>query len=84
MEKLRIGFIGLGRMGSNMVFNLLDHKYEVVVYNRTKEKMEEPVKAGAIASSSISELVKLLPEKKVIWLMAVSYTHLTLPTNREV
>ena len=69
MEKLKIGFIGLGRMGSNMVFNLLDHKYEVVVFNRTKEKMDEPVKVGAIPSSSISELVKLLPERKVIWLM---------------
>ena len=31
--------------------------------------MEEPVKAGATPASSISELVKLLPEKKVIWLM---------------
>jgi 6-phosphogluconate dehydrogenase len=69
MEKLKIGFIGLGRMGSNMVFNLLDHKYEVVVYNRTQEKMAEPVKAGAVGVASISELVKLLPEKKVIWLM---------------
>ena len=54
LSTFRIGFIGLGRMGSNMVFNLLDHKYEVVVYNRTKEKMEEPVKAGAISASSIS------------------------------
>ena len=65
----KIGFIGLGRMGVNMVFNLLDHKYEVVVYNRTKEKMDEPVKAGATGAASISELVKLLPEKKVVWLM---------------
>jgi 6-phosphogluconate dehydrogenase len=69
MEKLKIGFIGLGRMGSNMVYNLLDHKYEVVVYNRTQEKMAEPVKAGAVGAASISELVKLLPGKKVIWLM---------------
>lgn len=65
----KIGFIGLGRMGANMVYNLLDHKYQVVVYNRTQEKMEEPVKAGAAPSSSISELVSLLPEKKVVWLM---------------
>ncbi len=69
MEKLKIGFIGLGRMGANMVYNLLDKKYEVVVYNRTKEKMDEPVKAGAVGAASISELVKLLPEKKVVWLM---------------
>jgi 6-phosphogluconate dehydrogenase len=65
----RIGFIGLGRMGSNMVYNLLDKHYEVVVFNRTQEKMVEPVKAGAVGSSSISELVKLLPERKVVWLM---------------
>jgi len=68
----KIGFIGLGRMGSNMVLNLLDHKYEVVVYNRTQEKMAEVVKAGAIPSASIAELVKNLSdqsEKKVVWLM---------------
>ncbi len=65
----RIGFIGLGRMGSNMVYNLLDKHYEVVVFNRTQEKMVEPVKAGAVGSSYISELVKLLHERKVVWLM---------------
>jgi 6-phosphogluconate dehydrogenase len=69
MEKLKIGFIGLGRMGSNMVFNLLDKKYQVVVFNRTQEKMEPVVQAGAIPSASISELVSKLPEKKVVWLM---------------
>jgi len=69
MEKLKIGFIGLGRMGSNMVLNLLDHDYEVVVYNRTKEKMAEAVNYGATPSSSLFELVNLLPDRKVIWLM---------------
>ncbi len=72
----KIGFIGLGRMGSNMVLNLLDHKNEVIVYNRTQEKMAEVVKAGAIPSVSVAELVKNLSvgeenktEKKVVWLM---------------
>lgn len=65
----KIGFIGLGRMGSNMVLNLLDHKYKVTVFNRTKEKMAEAVIAGAAPAASISELVNGLPEKKVIWLM---------------
>lgn len=68
----KIGFIGLGRMGSNMVFNLLDHKREVVVYNRTQEKMVDVVKAGAIPSASISEMVAVLPERKVIWLMVTA------------
>ncbi|MFA7252415.1 MAG: decarboxylating 6-phosphogluconate dehydrogenase [Candidatus Paceibacterota bacterium] len=69
MEKLKIGFVGLGRMGSNMVLNLLDHDYEVVVYNRTKEKMTETVNYGATPASTLSELVRLLPDRKVIWLM---------------
>lgn len=68
----KIGFIGLGRMGSNMVFNLLDHKREVVVYNRTQEKMADVVKAGATPSSSISQMINLLPERKVVWLMVTA------------
>jgi 6-phosphogluconate dehydrogenase len=68
----KIGFIGLGRMGLNMVLNLLDHNYEVVVFNRTQEKMAEVVKQGATPSSSIPELVKLLPERKVVWLMVTA------------
>lgn len=72
MEKLKIGFIGLGRMGENMVFNLLDHDYEVVVYNRTKEKMSEVAKSGATTSASVEELVKLLPKRKAIWLMVTA------------
>lgn len=72
MEKLKIGFVGLGRMGENMVLNLLDHDYEVVVYNRTAEKMQNVAKAGATPSSSISELINLLPERKVVWLMVTA------------
>lgn len=72
MEKLKIGFIGLGRMGSNMVLNLLEHDNEVVVYNRTPEKMAEVVKYGAIPTSSVSELISFLPKKKVVWLMVTA------------
>src|SRR3989338_2570073 len=37
---MKIGFIGLGRMGSNMVTKLLNEGHEVVVWNRTREKIE--------------------------------------------
>jgi 6-phosphogluconate dehydrogenase len=72
MEKLKIGFVGLGRMGGNMVLNLLDHDYPVVVFNRTKEKMAEFVLAGAEAADSVSDLVAKLPERKVVWLMVTA------------
>lgn len=72
MEKLKIGFIGLGRMGGNMVLNLLDHDYPVVVYNRTKEKMAEFVSAGAVGADSVADLVSKLPARKVVWLMVTA------------
>lgn len=66
---MKIGFIGLGRMGSALVANLIDHKHEVVVYNRHKEKADHLGKIGAIPGYSIEELISKLPSQKIIWLM---------------
>ena len=38
---MRLGFIGLGKMGSNMVTKLLNEGHEAVVWNRTRERAEE-------------------------------------------
>lgn len=66
----KIGFIGLGRMGFNMVENLLDKKYEVIVYNRSPEPTKKISKKGAIPSYNIEEFLSKLPKKqKIIWLM---------------
>ncbi|HAY32801.1 MAG TPA: decarboxylating 6-phosphogluconate dehydrogenase [Ignavibacteria bacterium] len=69
---MKIGFIGLGKMGAFMVERLLIHKHEVVVYNRTPEKTNEISKKGAEASFSLSELVSKLPSPKVVWMMIPS------------
>lgn len=66
---MKLGFIGLGRMGGNMVKRLLQGNHDVVIYNRTKEKMAAYEKEGAIASESIKDLVEKLPTPKVVWLM---------------
>lgn len=66
---MRIGFIGLGRMGYPMVQRLLKHKIEVVAYNRTQEKVKELEKEGVIASNSVDDLISKLPEKKIVWIM---------------
>lgn len=66
---MKLGFIGLGRMGFNMVERLLKHNFEVVVYNRTAEKTKLIAKKGAVPSFSIEELVNKLDDKKIIWLM---------------
>src|SRR3989344_4947265 len=36
---MKLGFIGLGRMGSRMVIKLLEEGHKVVVWNRTREKI---------------------------------------------
>jgi 3-hydroxyisobutyrate dehydrogenase-like beta-hydroxyacid dehydrogenase len=52
---MKVGFIGLGRMGSGMVASLLKAGHEVIVYNRTASKADDLVKKGAVAASHISE-----------------------------
>ncbi|WML44313.1 NAD(P)-dependent oxidoreductase [Neobacillus sp. PS3-40] len=49
---MKIGFIGLGTMGLPMATNLLKNGYELIIYNRTKEKMNVLEEAGAIIANS--------------------------------
>jgi 6-phosphogluconate dehydrogenase len=66
---MRIGFVGLGRMGANMVRRLLRDGHEVVAYNRTPEKTKEIEGEGATASYSIEELVSKLEKPRAVWIM---------------
>ena len=66
---MQLGFIGLGRMGANMVRRLLRDGHEIVVYNRTPEKTREIVGEGAIGAFSIEELVGKLAAPRAVWIM---------------
>src|SRR5512136_665411 len=66
---MRIGFIGLGRMGSNMVRRLLRDGHEIVAFNRTPEKTQEIAGEGAEAAFSIAELVEKLAPPRAVWIM---------------
>jgi 6-phosphogluconate dehydrogenase len=66
---MKICFIGLGRMGSNMVLNLIDHDHKIVGYNRTPEVTRKLVRKGMVGAYSLDEVLKELPQKKIIWLM---------------
>jgi 6-phosphogluconate dehydrogenase len=50
--------IGLGRMGANMVLRLLAGRHECVVFDRSPKAVGELALAGAVAASSIVDLVK--------------------------
>ena len=56
MKKQRIGWIGLGNMGTPMALNLLKAGFELAVYNRTKSKAQPLVEMGAKLATSIQEL----------------------------
>jgi 6-phosphogluconate dehydrogenase len=66
---MRIGFIGLGRMGANMVRRLMLDHHEIVIYNRTPEKTTEIAAEGATASYSIADLVAALEKPRAVWIM---------------
>ena len=55
---IKIGFIGLGNMGSGMAANLLKAGYELTVYNRTAEKARALVDQGARLAKTPAEASK--------------------------
>ncbi len=66
---MKIGYIGLGKMGYNMVLRLLEQKWEVVVSNKTVKEVEELAGKGAIPAKSVQGLVQALTPPRLIWLM---------------
>ncbi len=50
---MKVGFIGLGRMGAGMAANLLRAGHEVAVYNRTSSKVQALVERGARAAARV-------------------------------
>src|SRR5437870_13479564 len=77
---MKLGFIGLGKMGSRMVIKLLEEGHDVVVWNRTKVKIDDlQVKiqnskfnsAGQNlkVAESIDDLISKLDGPRIVWLM---------------
>src|SRR5205809_4611042 len=55
---MKIGFIGLGIMGSRMAANLQKHGYPLVVFNRTRDKAEPLLDRGAMLADSPPKLAE--------------------------
>ncbi len=67
---MKIGFIGLGRMGYNMSLRLLKKGHKVVGYNKSPASTKKLARKGGEAAFSIEELVaKLSRNKRIVWLM---------------
>jgi 6-phosphogluconate dehydrogenase len=68
---MRIGMVGLGKMGGNMVTRLMRGGHEVVVWDRTPDVVLSHVDAGAIGADSLEHLVGCAGDagQRVVWVM---------------
>jgi len=66
---MKLGYIGLGKMGKNMVKHLLKKDWDIVVYNRSEDPIKELEKEGAEGAYSLKELTEKLKSPRLIWLM---------------
>jgi 6-phosphogluconate dehydrogenase len=66
---MRIGVVGLGRMGANIVRRLMRGKHECVVYDRDRASVEGLAHEGAIAAQDLGDLVGKLGPQGAVWLM---------------
>ena len=69
---MELGFIGLGKMGMNMVTRLRRDQHRVVVYDRSNELIKQAESQGCVGSSSLSDLVGKLSVPRVVWVMVPS------------
>lgn len=66
---MKIGYVGLGKMGKNQVLRLREHNIDVVAYNRSDGAYAEIESAGAETSADLSDLVSKLESPRTVWLM---------------
>ncbi|MBI5057111.1 MAG: decarboxylating 6-phosphogluconate dehydrogenase [Nitrospirae bacterium] len=66
---MKIGMVGMGKMGMNMSRRLIQGGHSIVAYDRSKEKLKEIKKYKAATAYSLDDLAKLLKPPRVVWLM---------------
>ena len=66
---MQLGYIGLGKMGKNMVLLLREKNYDVIAYNRTPKSDQELPKKRVKTVGSTKELVRNLKPPRLLWLM---------------
>ena len=70
---MRMGMIGLGKMGGNMATRLRRGGIEVVGYDRSAEVLQKLARdEGVIAADSVADLIAKLPSPRIVWIMLPS------------
>ena len=66
---MQLGFVGLGRMGLNMVTRLARGGHSIVAFDRSADAVAKSVAAGAKGASSLEALVAGLTAPRAVWVM---------------
>ena len=69
---MQIGFVGLGRMGLNMVTRLVRGGHTVVAYDRSADAVARAEAAGAKGVSTLEALIEALAAPRAVWVMVPS------------
>jgi len=66
---MKLGYIGLGKMGFNMVELLLEKGHQIAAYDSSAEPIQKIAKRGAMPADSMRSLVKALATPRLVWIM---------------
>jgi 6-phosphogluconate dehydrogenase len=66
---MKLGMVGLGRMGANMTRRLMRGGHEVVVTDLSADNVKQIATEGAIASASLADFVSKLAKPRIAWIM---------------
>jgi len=69
---MKIGMVGLGRMGSNMTLRLLRGGHEVVAHDVSPEAIDRVAAEGAISAPSVQDFLRELDGPRAVWVMVPS------------
>jgi len=66
---MKLGYIGLGKMGANMVERFLEKGHKVVAYDRNKDAVKAAKNKGAQTADTLAVLIAALPLPRLVWIM---------------
>ena len=66
---MKLGYIGLGKMGFNMVERLLEKGHQVAAFDRSRDALNTIARRGAETEDSVAALVRSLAAPRLVWIM---------------
>lgn len=79
---MKLGMVGLGKMGANMTKRLLEQGHDLVVTDLSADAIKQSEGEGAIGASNLEDLVAKLDSPKIVWVMVPSGNPTTSTLNQ--